>query len=264
MVKPESQLFIISIPGRITSCILTVLLFFAGYSSALCQKITSQTPVISGDSIIISYDLEGLVSSQLFEVRAYSSFNQSDPLKTVSGDVGKNIRPGKNRKIIWLAKNELKNYKGDLRISLVAEVLFTPFENFKISEAKKLVRGRTYKLTWEGGEQNKEVNIALRLDERIILSKKNQANIGMAEMMIPKNMKPGGKYNLRLSMENDPGNQYQIHNIGIRRKIPTGVKILGVAAIGAVTYLIIPQGSGEEPQVNPANNNLPVAPDRPK
>jgi hypothetical protein len=158
-VKPESYHFAVSVLDRITRCILILLLLFLGYTSTICQRITQYVPVNKGDTIIINYNLEGLVKFQVFEVKVYTSFNRSYPIHCASGDIVPNIKFGQNHKIYWNAKKELDGFKGDIRIYLEATVELTPFENVKISRTKKLIMGKTYKLTWEGSEKDKEVMV---------------------------------------------------------------------------------------------------------
>lgn len=73
-----------------------------------------------GKTIQISYDLSGK-TTDLYEVAVFYSQNDGKwegPLQFVSGDVGKNVRPGIGKRIVWEVLKEKEKLTGNLRIKL--------------------------------------------------------------------------------------------------------------------------------------------------
>lgn len=246
------------------SSIIFLILLWIGPAPLIGQKITQQNPVINGDSILITYNLEGVVKDQVFEIKVYSSPTRSEPLKLVYGDVGPNIKPGKYKQIVWQAKKEINGFKGNLNIHLEGKVVYTPFDEVRIMGAKRLVKGKTYNVTWLGGASDQLINMDFTRKDKIILSKQNLPNVGLAKLTIPRNIKAGKNYYLKISMAKDADNRFQIPNLTIRRRIPLGLEIIGFTTIGIATsyYFLIWKPGGNEPFIN-QDQDLPVPPKRP-
>ena len=99
---------------RILTCFALVLLF----GSLSAQKIDNVRATINGDDIIITYDLSG-TEGQEFKINLYASnSNFSKPIIKANGDIGSRITPGKDKRVVWNAKNEIPDYKGDLVIEV--------------------------------------------------------------------------------------------------------------------------------------------------
>src|SRR5436190_8172860 len=103
--------------------------------------------------IVVHYDLIDSTSNRLYTVRLYSSAdNFINPLNKVTGDVGLEVKPGKNKSIVWDAKEELgPQYRGDIELEVKgkAYVPFITFNDFKTGRVFK--RGKKTTLTWSGG-----------------------------------------------------------------------------------------------------------------
>jgi hypothetical protein len=76
-------------------------------TSAVCfaQKIENVRPEVAGEKINIYYDLTGIADGQFVFVKAYMSTDggktYGEPLKSVAGEVGMVVGPGKNKCIVW-------------------------------------------------------------------------------------------------------------------------------------------------------------------
>ena len=123
------------------------------------QKIDNLKAVLNGDEIIITYDLTSTNAVDKFDVSIYSTHNNfSVQLQQLSGDVGRNIGVGTGKKIIWYAKNELGNFKGEISFEIRAEVLAGLIQTNQFASAK---RGKSIPITWSGGSASQDVKIEL-------------------------------------------------------------------------------------------------------
>ena len=83
---------------------LPILLLCAAHS-LFAQKIENVQVLLPGSTVVVTYDITGGNSTDEFTVAlTYSSDggnNFSKPLRSVSGDVGEKIKPGRGKKITW-------------------------------------------------------------------------------------------------------------------------------------------------------------------
>lgn len=84
---------------------ILLLLFLAAVGTAKAQQIQNVQATQEGKTIVVSYDLTDNASGSTYEVELYcstdggSTFGKS--LSAVSGDAGKEIKPGASRRISW-------------------------------------------------------------------------------------------------------------------------------------------------------------------
>ena len=97
-----------------TLFILSVFILIPGISSAW-EEVENVRFEQVGDDVHIYYDLRGDADKYNVTVRGSSDGgrNYRLPMKTVSGDVGKDVRPGSNKKIIWNALKDAGELEGD-------------------------------------------------------------------------------------------------------------------------------------------------------
>lgn len=95
----------------------------------------------SDGTIAIYYDMYGGLS---FDVSVYCSTDLGKPLRLVSGDVGKGIRGGKNRKIIWRMRQEVETLPFDVYFEVRAK-----YTTIKVDMIT--VRGGTFLMGSQGG-----------------------------------------------------------------------------------------------------------------
>ncbi len=120
-----------------TKLFITVLLFLPLFSFS--QKITNVHFEQAGKQIIIYYNLKGKGN---FTVTAYCSTDNGNSwgnaLQQVSGDVGENITPGYNKKIVWDVLKE--------QDKLVGNVIFKINALADINIEMAFVKGGTFKM----------------------------------------------------------------------------------------------------------------------
>ena len=93
-----------------------------------------------GSQVIIRYDLEG--SAKEYEIRVLGSSDGGKifdlPLKTISGDVGEGIKPGRDKKVVWEALRDKKQLYGsqflfDITAQVTDSITPVPVVSFKPS-----------------------------------------------------------------------------------------------------------------------------------
>ncbi|MCF8366469.1 MAG: formylglycine-generating enzyme family protein [Bacteroidales bacterium] len=84
---------------------ILLLVFLVAFGSVNSQQIQNVQATQDGKNIIVSYDLSGASSGDAFEVELYCSTDGGatfgNALKSVSGDAGKEIKPGTMHRISW-------------------------------------------------------------------------------------------------------------------------------------------------------------------
>lgn len=116
--------------------LLTILL--CPHVNCFTQRIENVHPEIEGDKIYIYYDLIGITADQPVNVKVFMSTDggktYGEPLKSVTGDVGVVVGPGKEKCLIWDVFEEVEelvsvNVKFKVTADfLQAELNSQPFE----------------------------------------------------------------------------------------------------------------------------------------
>lgn len=104
--------------------IFTTILIFGGLTSH-SQSISNVTSLQQGNSVVITYDLNGSTSSVYFVKLYYSTDdgqNFSNELTQVSGDVKGGVKSGIGKKIIWAADKEVNYLNSSVVFKVEAEV----------------------------------------------------------------------------------------------------------------------------------------------
>lgn len=227
-------------------------MFFAGLCisySGIAQDFSIRKVEISGGNLVLHYELQDSVSNRLYTIYVYSSAdNFVNPLVKVSGDVGLEVKPGGNRKIVWNLKEELApDFNGDLAFEVRGKV-YIPFIKLDgFDDYKKFKRGKTYKIIWTGGRGNSVLNMDLYRGDKKVDTYPNIANVGHYELAFDK-VKPGKNYRLKVS---DSKNKDDVVNSGtftISRKIPLVLQFL---TLGGVIFVVtqIDWGNNDDPDI---------------
>lgn len=238
----------------------TVVVWF----SMLCfqtkgQIIENFRQEIIGDEVNIYFDLIANIEGQIFEVVLYcsDSTTYSQRLYFATGDVGKNVKPGKNKRVIWTNKEELTTYSlDDLTFEIKANIQSSSLYFIHPRDRNTVFkRGTTEKIEWLGGDINESLVIELyRYDSRQrVIS--NTSNKGSIPWNIPSDLRPGVDYQLKLSVANKPGDPVFSSRFQVRRKIPNALKIIPAGIIVGLVAVLI--SNREE------NNELPGPPGTP-
>jgi len=212
----------------------------------------------SGGIVIITYDLKSADPSQKFKIAVYSSHdNYANPVSHVTGAVGENVSPGKGLRIEWDAKSSLPqdfNKETTVRLRGVAMVQAKPLEKTVYK------KGGNVELAWSGGGKSDKINIELMREDAVYKTLAEGAdNSNAFSWKIPKNLKAGKTYSLRLTDVTNPMQPSATSQFEIKAKIPMVVKIAAAAVvIGGGIYLAT-QGNNDDDKlpgidINPNDN----------
>lgn len=233
---------------------LLLLLFLClGYSS-FAQKAAIKKIELSGDKIIVYYDLEDDNPNNEYQINLYiSKDNFGTPASKVSGDVGGEIKPGAGKKIEWNIFEEFGSYKGDLELEVRGKV-FIPFVKVQsFGHGRKFKRGRAYELAWRPGNTN-PVHIEVFKGSQRVQGELNIPNSGKHTVNLGPQLKPGKNYNLKVTDSRKSDDFVTTEKFKVKRKVPLFFKLIPVFG---VAYLVYTQaGSSKE-------EDLPGVPDLP-
>lgn len=241
---------------------LYLLLFcLVNISFVSAQRVSNVRAQAKGNIVVISYDLLGTISGQLYTVAVFSSHNgMAKPLTQVKGDLGENLKPGPNKIIEWGARKELSDFEGDVTLEVRATLTFSPMR-FTAPQRNTLhKRGKSYKVTWLGAVANENLQLELFNDTSRVFEINRTNNKGALEWEIPLNIEPGKNYKYKISSVDNPSNFAYSNTFIIKRKTPTWVKALPLTAVvsGLVYYII--STSGSDPVTPEDDKDLPLPP----
>ena len=231
---------------------LTGLLCFCvlGLSVTLhAQQFVIKRVELANQQVIVHYDLLDTVSGRTYSMNVYASNdNFINPLQKISGDVGLEVKPGNNKTFAWDAKAELgENFSGSVSLEIRGK-LYIPFVRFSgFDEYKTIKRLKPYEITWSGGSPQNILNFDLYKGDKKVTTFPNVANVGHYKMTLPKDVKPGKNYRLRIS---DTKNKEDVVYTGlftVKRKTPLLLKVLPVLAVGYLATLLGGGGPNEIP-----------------
>src|SRR6478735_3695745 len=124
--------------------LLQLVFVFVG-ATTYAQNVIVNKIELAGDKIIVHYELDDSNPSHEYQLNLYTSKdNFAAPLAKVTGDVGDEIKPGKDKKMEWNVREELGGYKGRLSLEVRGKV-FIPFvklQNFDVAKSHK--RGKSF------------------------------------------------------------------------------------------------------------------------
>lgn len=216
-----------------------VCLVLMATGAAWAQRITLQQVEIADGKITIRYDLEGSNSNQKFLINLFTSYDQfNKPLNYVTGDVGVDVSPGLDKKIVWDISKELGKYKGNLTFEVRGRV-YVPFVRItQFEKGKVFRRGKSYPITWTSGNQSGNVDIEVFQEQERIFGDNNLPNNGNYNMFIPNSTKPG-TYTIKFTNVKDRSDVVYSEPFSIKPKISTVVKMVGgVAVVGGLAVII--------------------------
>lgn len=173
--------------------LLVVLVSLSSYA----QNVIVHKVELAGDKIIVHYELDDSNPLHEYQLQLFASKdNFANPLTKVKGDVGDEIKPGKDKKIEWNIREELGGYKGRIALEVRGKV-FIPFARLQNFDSKKgYKRGKSYNLTWKPGNTN-PLNIELYKGSERVGGENNHPNNGTYTLFVPAK----SKTRQRLSLE---------------------------------------------------------------
>ncbi len=229
------------------------------------QEFSIKRIELTNESVILYYDLIDTVKARTYTVNVYTSKDSYlAPLQKIKGDAGLEVRPGQNKKIVWGSKEELgATFRGDIELEIRGRVYipFIKFDGFQDEQVIK--RGKPKTMIWSGGTRQNILNFTLYKKNEIEGDKyidviPNVANSGSYDMIIPTSVKPGNGYYFMVSDSKNKDQVMKTNTFTVKRKVPLGLKVLPIAAIGAAVYFMrgsdTPENLDEPPGVPPTNN----------
>jgi hypothetical protein len=240
------------------TCLYWLALLFLSATICHAQRVVNVRAESKGNVVIITYDLVGTIRGQLYEVTLYSSHNdKAQPLVYVRGDIGTNQTPGRNKTIEWGAKKELKEFEGEVSFEVRAKLLASPIRFMNPTANYRYKRNREYKVDWLGALADEEMQLELFQDSVKLMNVSRVPNKGTYQWAVPKELKPGDNYRLKVSSTQKAGNYAFSGRFSIRRQIPLVIKVIpaGLLSIAATYFIINRAGT-----VNPLEEDLPLPP----
>ncbi len=221
--------------------LMLLLLLVTGTVSA--QQLLVKQVELHGEQIIFHYSLSDTIPGRGYSINLYASRdNYVNPLTRVSGDLGLEVKPGNNLKVVWNAKEELgASFTGQVSVEIRARA-YIPFIQFDGFE--KIKRGKPKEITWRGGKSQNILNFELynHKDEKVHTFANIPSGPGHYNMFIPTEIKTGKDYRFKIV---DSKNKDQVvfsNRFTVKRKVPLVLFALPVvAAGGAIAFM----GGGE-------------------
>lgn len=231
-----------------------VVLLFGIYLDVGAQNLVIKSVSTKGNDVIVKYDLLDEDVDHKYTLRLYSSNdNFVQPLTEVEGDIGIDQSVGGNKQIVWHVKDELgETYKGDVALEVKGK-LYIPFvtlNNFK--DLKSVKRTRPYNVTWTAGRGNNVLTFDLyNRKKELVHTYTNIANVGEYQLAIPKDVKPGKDYSLKITDQKNKEDVVHTPAFTVKRKIPLVVKVGVIGILGSALAILAGQGSS-------AGENVPL------
>lgn len=222
--------------------------------SSMSQSIENIKAVAQGNKIIITFDIKDPKPGQaLYNIKLYSSHdNFSAPLTFIKGDVGNEIHPGPAKRIEWEA-GEVGDFKGEMTFEIRGELVAA--WQFKAPAGGSSVKqGKAAHIEWQGGKPDDNVKIELVKGGKATLLTEGK-NTGSYGWVVPKELKKGGGYQLRLTAK---GTTIDSDLFAVKKKTPILLIVAPVAVAGGVAAAL--SGGGDENPVSPTSSAMPRPP----
>lgn len=226
--------FIVNYMKWVVQSLLFSAFLMAYAMPCLSQKIELKHVEFKDNKVIVNYNLLDSIADRYYSIRLYSSSDGFlNPLTKVAGDVGLEIKPGLDKKIVWTVKDEPQiNFEQKISLEVRGRI-FIPFINTEsINQYKVFKRNRNYDLTWTGGSPQNILNFDLYNGDKKIASFPNIGNVGHHSFRFPAHTKPSRHYRFRISDSKNKEEVVFTQEFKIKRKVPLLAKIIPALAAG--------------------------------
>lgn len=225
-----------------------ILLFSVGATLCFAQEFSITKVEVTRESVVLHYSVIDTTRARLYSINLYSSRdNFIRPLQDVSGDIGIEVKPGTNKKIVWNSRKELgDSFAGDVELEIRGRV-YIPFIRFDgFQDGLVIKRGKPRTITWTGGSRQNILNFELYKNDTYVEVIPNVANSGSYDLELPTSVKPGNGYYFLVSDTKNKDQVVKTNLFKVKRKVPLAVKVLPVLAVGAaIPFLSGPDGADE-------------------
>ena len=230
------------------------------------QQVSNVNARLSGENVIITYDLVGAKVGQKFRIELYSSHdNYQSPLKEVSGDVGENQLGGSGKQITWRAKQELHVFSGNVTFEVRSTITFSPIQITSPTSSSSFKTGSSLPVKWSGGMPNSTLQLELLKSNSLSRTIGTTANTGLYTWPIPKDLEKGSDFSLKMYDPSDRANTEIVSSNFVIKGAGSPAKFLiplAVVGAGAGVFLALKGGGPEDPVINPPiEESLPSPPD---
>ncbi len=219
---------------------LIIFLLLAAATLANGQELDSVTMSFENGKVVVRYDFldgdEG-VDYELYLYSSHDNFNK--PLQYTTGDVGKKIKPGRGKVIIWDAQKELGTFKGELSLKIKGSkyIPFVVFEN--IRENQKIKRGAPYEIRWKNNSKSEEVLLKILrygvpVTEPVVIE-----NTGRYIWDVPLDMKAGKGYTVQIHDVKNQLREESSNSFTVRRKVGLAYKIVPAAVVAGAAVILL-------------------------
>lgn len=228
-------------------------------SVALAQTVTIKKIELAGENVVVHYELEDSNPNNEYLINLYSSKdNYFAALSKVTGDVGMDIKPGANKKIVWRIRDEYGGYKGKIALEIRGKV-YVPFVRLQGFDAnKKYKKGSTINLSWKPGASN-PINIELYKGGQRIQGDMNLPNNGSHAFFIQKQVGAGSDYRIKITDSRNTDEVVYTNYFKVGSKIKVWMIAAPIAVIGGLVAVLAGGGSKDPEDIG--DNKLPKAPD---
>ena len=218
--------------------------------SLSAQRIDNLRTFFNGERVVITYDLDAPDDNQHYRINLFSSHdNYTVPLTHVTGNVGYNVVAGKGHRVIWDALNALPvgfNREVTIKIQGTLQLAIDPI----VQTTYK--RGGDLSFQWHGGIPEDKVNIMLmRGNEYFKSLAECVSNSRTYNWKIPKSLRAGKDYAIRVTKANDPAELSKSDAFTIKPRIPIWATGLAVGGVGGVVGVVTQGGANAEPDLPP-------------
>ena len=151
---------------------------------------------LSGDKILIKYDLTGPATGYGVDVRAYSSVDGfREVLTNLTGDLVK-VRPGPGKSLLWKPPANMDTFNGQLSFELRGEIVK---DLTFIAPPRKLKRGKRASVRWQGGRPTDNVRIEFHSSAGVPIWSSTIRNEQRIEWVLPAKTRTGSGYTYKLT-----------------------------------------------------------------
>lgn len=245
--------------------------------SALAQRVAAVNASISGEQVIINYDLLEPTDGYVFNVQLYSSIdNFRDPLQNVTGDVGKEIKAGLRKQVTWQAKKALGYVDDVVTFEVKATIVYEPLRYVGPSPLVGKIKGKErLNIVWAAGDPDERITLKLLRNGSVVSNLYEGPNRGEFVWRVPKKIQESNQYAFRISGNSQYSNTVTGPQLQIKPRSGVGGWLIGglvftAGAIVGADYLtdggiIGVFGNGDAPDFenSPDDGLLPLPPARP-
>ena len=223
--------------------------------ASYAQSVTNLRTELKNGSMTVTYDLVAPSEEYVFEVKLYSSHNNYGVAVTrVTGDVGVNVRPGTNKKLVWNVRDELGVFQGSLQVELSAtpKLVGPPVKLLAPTGGQVVRRGKSLEVKWTGGLETEQIEIQLTRGTYLHRNIDKVANTGSHKLKIAKD-EALGEYQVRVfSLSGEVFSK----PFEVKKSSKLLLKVLPVVGLAGVVGVLTGGGGGTSGSVK----ELPVAP----